>query len=166
MPTPASITTLNEYGSIDSVPLCAGSSAQNYAWMATDLAEVRMPAKLRGTDRILPTASGVRTTRRRATTSRRLIPMIFTGDCESDGTARIHDPDEQAWVNFYEFSGLVIDPPISDPARALTVVHKSLTWTGDIVIEDFTYNLRGPAEITGVLDVSIPAGRLTMAVGA
>ena len=94
MPTPSLITTLPEYASIESVPLCAGSSAMNYAWLATDLADVRQPAKLRGQNRPMPTADGTRATRRLKDEARRLIPMLFTGDCESDGTIAVHDPDE------------------------------------------------------------------------
>jgi hypothetical protein len=125
MPTPTLITTLPEYGSLESVPLCAGSSASNYAWMATDLADVRQPARLRGKNRVKPGAHGVTATKRYKTESRRLIPMLFTGDCESDGTAAIHDRDEQVWINFYEFVGLVLDPD-GTTTRTLTVVHKSL----------------------------------------
>ena len=163
MPTPALITSLPEYGSIEGVPLCAGTSAANYAWMATNLADVRQPAKLSGDNRKLPTTHGVRATPRYKTESRRLIPMLFTGDCESDGTAAIHDADEQVWVNFDEFVALVIDPD-SSTTRTLTVVHKSLTYTGEVVVEDWEYDTRGPAEIVGVLDVSITAGRLSLAV--
>lgn len=164
---PASlITGLPEYATLDSIPLCAGASVSAFAWLATDLADVRMPAKLRGTDRVMPHAPGVRTNRRRANQSRRLVPFLFTGECESDGSAATVDPDEQVWVNFDEFVGLVIDPPADDPRRELTVVHGSLTWEGDIVIEDFDYDLRGTGEIVGILDVSIPAGRLVMAVGS
>lgn len=163
MPTPALITTLPEYGSIESVPLCAGTSAANYAWMATDLADVRQPAKLTGQNRKMPATHGVRATPRYKTESRRLIPILFTGDCESDGTAAIHDPDEQVWVNFYEFVGLVLDPD-SSTTRTLTVVHKSLTYTGEVVVEDWEYDTRGGSEVVGVLDVSITAGRLSLAV--
>jgi hypothetical protein len=166
MPTPAAITSLPEYGSIESVPLAAGTSVANYAWLATDLADVRQPARLRGGDRILPGAPGVSVRApRRKTSSRRLIPMLFTGDCESDGTTAIHDPDEQVWINFDEFVQLVIDPDAT-ATRTLTVVHKSLTYAGEVVIEDWEYRLRGPSEITGVLDISIPAGRLTLTVGS
>lgn len=160
------ITTLPEYADIDSIPLCAGASAASYAWMATDLADVRAPAQIRGTDRTKPTAPGVTVTRRRKNQSRRLIPMLFTGDCESDGTAAVYTPDEQVWVNFDEFVGLVVDPPSGDPSRTLTVVHGTLTWAGDVVIEDFEYDTRGSSEIVGVLDVSIPAGRLALTVGS
>lgn len=163
MPTPALITSLPEYASLESVPLCAGTSAANYAWMATDLADVRQPARLRGSNRVLPQTHGVRGTRRWKHESRRLIPMLFTGDCESDGTAAIQDPDEQVWVNFYEFVGLVIDPD-SSTSRTLTVVHKSLTYSGEVVVEDWEYTTRGGSEVVGVLDVSILAGRLDLAV--
>jgi hypothetical protein len=165
MPTPTLITTLPEYGSLESVPLCAGSSASNYAWMATDLADVRQPARLRGKNRVKPGAHGVTATKRYKTESRRLIPMLFTGDCESDGTAAIHDRDEQVWINFYEFVGLVLDPD-GTTTRTLTVVHKSLTYSGEVVVEDWEYSTRGGAEVVGVLDVSITAGRLALVVGA
>jgi hypothetical protein len=163
MPTPTLITTVPEYGSIESVPLCAGTPAANYAWLATDLADLRQPARMVGSNRRLPKTHGVRGTRRWKTESRRLIPILFTGDCESDGTAAIHDPDEQVWVNFEEFVTLVIDPD-SSTSRSLSVVHKSLTYTGEVVVEDWEYETRGPSEVVGVLDLSILAGRLTLAV--
>lgn len=163
---PVQVSGLPEYATIDSTPLSAGASRSLYAWLATDLADVRLPAKIRGSDRILPHAPGVDVLRRRKDQSRRLIPMLFAGDCESDGTSASFSPDEQAWVNFDEFVGLVIDPPVGDPTRTLTVVHGSLTWEGGIVIEDFDYDIRGTAEIVGIVDVSIPAGRLAMSVGS
>lgn len=166
MPTPSLITALPEYASIESVPLCAGTSATNYAWLATDLADVRQPAKLRGSNRLKPMAHGVTVPGpRKKTESRRLIPILFTGDCESDGTAAIHDPDEQVWINFDEFVTLVIEPD-SSTTRTLSVVHKSLTYSGEVVVEDWEYDDRGPSEIVGVLDVCIPAGRLTLTVGS
>lgn len=165
MPTPAAITGLPEYATMEGTPLAAGASIAQYAWLATNLADVRQPAKLRGSNRKKPTAHGVTGTRRFRDESRRLIPMLFTGDCESDGTTAIHDPDEQVWINFDEFVDLVIEPD-SSTGRTLTVVHKSLTYTGEIVIEDWDYDDRGPAEIIGVLDISIKAGRLGMEVGS
>lgn len=165
MPTPALISTLPEYGSLEGVPLCAGTSARNFAWLATDLSDVRQPSRLSGSNRKPPTTHGVRATPRYKTESRRLIPMLFTGDCESDGTAAIHDADEQVWINFEEFVTLVLDPSAS-VTRTLSVVHKSLTYSGEVTIEDWDYNARGRSEVVGVLDVSIVAGRLALTVGS
>jgi hypothetical protein len=162
---PTGITTLPEYATLDAVPLAAGVSRREFAWMATDLADVRMPARLRGADDTMPATHGVSVNPRWATSSRRLIPMLFAGDCDSDGTAPAGTADEQVWLNLDEFTGLVMDPPLA-LTRTLTVVHGSLTWEGEIVIEDFEYQLRGTAEIVGILDLSISAGRLQMAAGS
>ncbi len=162
---PTGITSLPEYATLDSVPLSAGDSRQMFAWLATDLADVRMPSRLRGEDDTMPATHGVSVNPRYATSSRRLIPMVFAGDCDSDGAPATYPAAEQVWVNFDEFITLVMDPTLS-PTRTLTVTHGSLQWEGEIVIEDFDYQLRGTTEIVGVLDLSISAGRLELAAGS
>lgn len=155
------VTTIPEYGYIDSTPLAVGASGSRFAWMATDLAEVRLPAATRGSDVLIPGVSGIITNPRRVTATTRLIPMLFTGDCDLDG-----DPggvaDEQVWVNLDWFRALVVQPSSGDPRRELTVVHGSLTWVGDVVVERFDYRARGPAEIVGVLEVTLPDGHLML----
>jgi hypothetical protein len=162
---PTLITGLPEHALLDAIPLAAGVSRREFAWLATDLSDVRMPSRLRGSDDILPMTHGVSPNPRYATASRRLIPIVFAGDCDSDGTAPAGTNVEQLWLNFDEFIGLVMDPPVA-LTRTLTVVHGSLEWEGEIVIEDFDYKERGTEEIVGVLDLSISAGRLQMAVGS
>jgi hypothetical protein len=167
---PTAITALPEYGSLDAVPLSAGDSLRAFAWLATDLADVRMPARLRGGDDIKPKTHGVSVNPRWRTASRRLIPILFAGDTDSDGAPSALTAAEQVWVNLDEFSGLVMEPDILTPTRTLTVVHGSLTWTGEVVVEDFEFEMRAggatTAEIIGVLDVSIVAGRLVLAGGS
>ncbi len=155
------ITDLPEYSWYGDVPLAAGVNAHRFAWMATALDDVRRPAAIRGEDTLIPGPAGVVVNRRRRTVSRRLIPVLFTGDVDSDGDPG-GAPDEQVWVNFYEFCAAVVEPPDGDPRRTLSVVHGSLLWSGPAVVEDFDYRARGPAEIVGVLEVSLPEGRLTL----
>jgi hypothetical protein len=159
---PENIADLPEFAWLDETPLSAGASVSAFAWMATDLADVRQPAKIRGSDRVLPDAPGVAVTRRRMDQTRRLIPMLFSGGTDSEGEPGALPIDEQVWVNFYEFVELVVDPPAGDPRRELSVFHGSLTWGGDIVVEDWEYNVRNDGELVGVLDVSIPDGRLIL----
>src|SRR5690554_6449375 len=105
-----------ENGWIDNVPLAVGEGPGRFAWLATDLADLRRPA------------------------------------------------DQQVWVNLAEFRSLVIEPPGGDPRRTVAVTHGALTWTGHLVVESFDIRERGPAEIVGVLEVSLPMGQLEMEV--
>lgn len=155
--------TCPENGWIDSVPLAAGVSPGRFAWLATDLADLRRPPDLRGQDTLIPGVPGVVVNQRRPTRSVRLIPMIFAGDCDSDGQPGL-PPDQQVWVNLHEFSEAVVVPPGGDPRRTVAVTHGALTWTGHLVVESFDYRARGPAELVGVLEVSLPLGQLEMEV--
>lgn len=152
-----------ENGWIDGVPLAAGVGPGRFAWMATDLADLRRPADLRGTDTLLPEVPGVIVNPRRPTVSTRLVTMIFAGDCDSDGAPGL-PADQQVWVNLALFQSLVIEPPGGDPRRTVAVTHGALQWTGHLVVESFDIRERGPAEIVGVLEVSLPMGQLEMEV--
>lgn len=163
---PTAIPGLPEYGTIEGVPLSTGTSSARFAWLATDLAEVRMPSALRGSNRRKPLAHGTSPTSRYKDESRRLIPMLFAGDCDSDGDPGAGSATEQVWLNLDEFTTLVLDPNPAVLTRTLTVVQGSLEWEGEITIEDFTYNMRSTAEIVGVIDVSIVGGRLTLGSGS
>lgn len=155
---PTVLPGLAEYLTIDDVP------CSTKAWQIADHTPLWNEAQVRGSDVLVPGIAGVIPQRRRRTVTSVSLPMMFWGDFDSDGTPAT-DVREQLWLNVAEFQELVIEPTgVGDGTRA-AVLHLAggHTLVGDVhVLGQLALGglADGPTAVRGVLDLSIPAGRL------
>jgi hypothetical protein len=82
------------------------------AWVHTNLAEMLSYATLRGENRILPGAIGVRPLRRRATETTRTVNLTVFGDHQPDGTMHA-DPIAGLFLNLADLLDNLIDPAVN-----------------------------------------------------
>lgn len=133
------------------------------AWYVTDLTELWMPPAQRGSNVIIPHASGTRAYRRRITETEVALPMVISGAVDQDG---------MAWPNVLEGLRLniewlgenVVDPPLDGSAtRAATLTSPDglTTLTADVQVLALERGALHIGELVtqAVLHILIPAGR-------
>lgn len=143
----------------------SGVNLRGPAWHVLDLFPLWSSPTLRGQDRILPTAAGVRPFRRRRTVTVRSLEMVVVGDCDRFGDV-IVDCDEadyaaQLQENIDYLLDNVVEPPgTQDGTRdAILTMPDGTTRTADVHVVGFDLH-GGRYDITGVtLTLSIPNGR-------
>ena len=148
--------TRAEYLEIDGVPLATP------AWEIVDLSPLWQPADVRGSDRLIPGAAGVKPYRRRRTVSKRSLPMIVYGFEDLDGVAYA-DVREGLETNLDYLRANVVDPTNVGDGTRTAVLHlpSGSTRTGSVHVEGFELGTAGPTSIRAVLTLSIPEGVLT-----
>lgn len=92
----------DEYLEIDGVAL------DTPAWIVTDLGPLWEPADVRGGDRLIPGAAGVRSYQRRATVTRKALAMSIFGDVDQAGTPQA-DVRAGLWANVAYLRANVVD---------------------------------------------------------
>lgn len=149
------VITADEYLIINNVPLATP------AWRLTDLTPLWTSAAVRGSDRLLPGAPGVRALRRRPTATVLVLPGVVFGNQDREGTAH---PDARTGLhaNIAVLQSEIIEPPTSgDGTRAATWVIPGTDKTADVHVTAFTPTAFTPDTVRFVLELSIPAGRFT-----
>jgi hypothetical protein len=146
-----------------------GTSMHCPAWNVTDLLDLWMPAAVRGTDRIMPGSPGVRAKPRRATVTRRSLPIAVCGEVGPDGSP-ISDYMAGLESNIDQLRADVIDPTgVGDGTRlAVIVMPSGNSRSRRIHIEGLTLgrHMEGVNQFTGqqgyvmlaTLEISIPRG--------
>ncbi len=137
------------------------------AWTCSNLTPLWEPAGIRGTDRIVPEASGVLARRRRPTMSVYSIELSVGGFADMTGLAAPgmgNGPEEfeQLEYNLDFLRQNVLDPR-TDPNPDGTILGELIMPSGEIRtaylhVLGFTVNVRVSHVIHGVLDLSVPSG--------
>lgn len=140
---------------------------KTYAWTCPDLTPLWMPSAVRGTDRILPGASGVIAYRRRKTITQYALDFRVSGISDQygeivAGTGNGPEEFEQLEYNLDYLRQNVIDPRTS-PNPDGTIYGELTMPSGDVRtayvhVLGFTVNARVSHVLQGVLDISIPSG--------
>lgn len=149
------VITASEYLIVNSTPLATP------AWRLTDLTPLWSSAEVRGSDRILPGAPGVRAMRRRPTATRLILPGVVWGDRNRENTP-YGDVRTGLHTNIAALQAAVIEPPTTgDGTVAATWVIPGTDRTANVHVLAFTPTKLSPRSIRFVLELSIPTGRFT-----
>jgi hypothetical protein len=142
------------YLEINSVPLATP------AWEIPDLSALLDSGNLRGSDRLLPGAAGVRPLRRRRTVWVLTFPLDVMGDVDEDG-APITDANEgvnehMAYLN----ANLGFADPTGDGTVPAVFRRGDLpAWTADVHFLGFKGSRKlGEFLVRTTFDISVPAG--------
>lgn len=144
-----------EYVVIDGVPL------DTPAWRTLNLDALWGGATLRGQDRIMPGATGVRVKRRRVTTTTVNLNLEIFGDFDwqgnpqSDARVGLEVNIEHLWEN-------VAEPPVTSPYTRTVQLYmpSGLIRTGEAHVESFTIQGDSPTTARAVLELSLTGGLL------
>lgn len=151
----ATVITRYPHLEIDGVPLATP------AWEAMDLHGLLQGADQRGSDRLLPGASGVRAYKRRPTVSKRPVRLVIFGDYDREGVAYA-DPFLGLVANIDYLRANVADPTgTGDGTRTAVLRLTALSSkTGPVHVEGLELSDDDPPTVRGVLMLSLPAGAL------
>lgn len=148
MPT---VITRDQYLEVNSVPLATP------AWRILDLSKL-YGLDVRGSDRLLPGADGLRATRRRIDQRVIGLPFIVIGAADHEGTTNA-DPYEGLDDNIDYLMTNVVAP---------TTTTRTAVWhrangnvSAAVFVEGLTPDTWGNGWVRFVLELSIPAGRFT-----
>jgi hypothetical protein len=152
------VVTRSEWLDIDGTPLATP------AWEvpAGGLLGLIQGPDVRGSDRLIPGVAGVRRYKRRATVSKRSVPLVIWGTFDLEGVAHA-DHAEGLVANIDYLRANVADPiGTGDGTRTATLHLKDgSTRTGPVHVE--TMELGGDSEdayVRAVLNLSLPLGAL------
>lgn len=150
--------------SIDGIPM------KTHGWNVLDLRPLWMPASIRGSDKILPGASGVRAYPRRPTVTEISLSMIITGEANMLGAPPVTGVEHvsqalfiQLQANIAYLRANVIDPisPSTDGTRtAILTMPDGSTRTGAVHVVGLTVNDMKEHIMATTLTLSIPGGTL------
>lgn len=149
------LITRDWYLEVNSIPLATP------AWEIPDLSGLLDSGALRGSDRLLPGATGVRPHRRRRTVWVVTFPLDVVGDVDEDGDP-VTDPNEgvnehMAYLNanlgFADGTGDGTVPCVFHRGGSLT------NWAADVHFLGFKGSQKlGEFLVRTTFDISIPAG--------
>lgn len=150
------VITATEYLEIASTPLATP------AWRITSLVPLWASADVRGTDRLLPGAAGVRPNRRRPTVTRYALNMVIWGDRSREGTPYA-DVRIGLDTNIEALHAAIVDPPGTDTGTRAAVWHTAdgSTRTADVHVLGLVPRELSPRSVRATLQLSIPTGRFT-----
>lgn len=147
-------TIRTEYLEVD------GTSLATYAWEIVDLSPLWSSAKVRGADKRIPGAAGVRRYRRRRDVTTRSLPMVIVGTVDQDGVAYA-DARSGLRANLDVLEANVVAPTnIGDGTRTAILHQVGDTKTGPIHVLGLDVGPLGPSGARAVLEISIPGGKL------
>lgn len=142
------------YLEINSVPLAT------HAWEIPDLSPLLDSGTLRGTDRLLPGAAGVRALPRRRTVTVLTFPLDVVGDVDDDGVA-IADPNEGVNEHMAYLNANLGFASATGDGTVPAVFHRGdlPSWTADVHFLGFKGSQKlGEFLVRTTFDISIPAG--------
>lgn len=150
------VITAAEYLEIASTPLATP------AWRITSLVPLWVSADLRGSDRLLPGASGVRAQRRRLTVTRKAFELVIFG--RQDRTGNFYDDVREGLdANIAALQAAIVDPPGTATGTRAATWHRAngSTATADVHVLGIVPRELSPAAVRATLQLSIPTGRFT-----
>ncbi len=128
------------------------------AWCALNLIELWVPGDVRGSDRIIPGAAGVRPYRRRLTVTEFDIEMVITGFVDPAGVVNA-DPWVGLEENINALKALVTDSPDADGTWPATLTMPSTEErTADVHVLALRIGELGIGATLAALEISIPQG--------
>ena len=137
-------------------------------WMVSNLGMLWVRGEVRGSDVLMPGADGVRPFRRRPTVTAYSLPFVISGDVDYE-TGEACSSDDDRWVAFernlaYIDDNLVAPPGTREGTREarMTMPSGAERWA-DLHVLRLTGRVED-ATFVGVMNISIPAGRLAEAV--
>lgn len=115
---------------------------------------------VRGADRVIPGLSGVRAFKRRSTVTEISLPLAVYGARDHAG-----DPADgttaQAAANVGWLIDAFVHPDTTDGTVTATVTVGGMSLSGAVHVTGIACAAGGPGWVTGTLNLSIPAGRLS-----
>jgi len=131
------------------------------AWEASDLNSLLQGPDQRGSDRLLPGASGVRPYKRRATVSKRSVRLVIFGDYDREGVAYA-DPFAGLVANIDYLRLNVSDPTGTGDGTRTAILRLSAVSakTGSVHVEGLELSDDDPPTVRAVLMLSLPTGAL------
>lgn len=143
------------YLEVNSIPLATP------AWEIPDLSALLDSGVLRGADRTLPGAAGVRAQKRRRNVWVVTFPLDVMGDKDSDGSA-ISDPNEGVNLHMEYLNEHLGFASETGDGTVPAVFHRGdlPEWTADVHFLGFKGSQKqGEFLVRTTFDLSIPAGR-------
>lgn len=148
------VITATEYLEIASTPLATP------AWRILDLTPLWSSAAVRGDDRVLPHADGVRPERRRVTVTQVALPMVIWGDKNRENTP-YGDIRVGLLTNIEALHTAIVVPTTGDGTRAATWHQATGTATADVHVLGLAVRALSPRSVRATLQLSIPQGRFS-----
>lgn len=148
--------TRTTYLSIGGVPL------STHAWDHKNLHVMWEGADVRGEDRIIPFAHGVRPHRRYRTATTKSLELVIRGDLTSGGAPNA-DGHSGLWANVNFLRTNVVDPVATESGTRTAVLYlpDSTTRSGDVHVLGMELNPISYKVALATIDISIPNGVLS-----
>lgn len=148
------ITFPSQYLELAGVPLSTP------AWEVLNLQVLLSGPTTRGSNVIIPGATGVRPRRRRATERRLTLELALSGIRDAEGT--LYDDPVLGLLENIEALREVTDPPTaSNSVITATLYWNGETRTGGVQVENFEVGAyTSPTDVPATIDITILAGAL------
>lgn len=144
-----------------------GVDLATHAWLITDLSDLLNDGRVRGSDRVMPHADGVRAFRRRRTARVATFPLMIWGGYDVDGVVQA-DPVQGAIDHMvYLSDNLGIGYDVGDgTVPAVWHLPDGSTLEADVHVLGLigTTDLGEEGVLRTTLDISIPSGRFAVPV--
>jgi hypothetical protein len=139
-----------------------GVSLHRDAWWISDLSPLWGSPDVRGADKVIPGASGVRPKKRRANVTQVVLELVVVGEYDRFDAPTAIDPTEQLEANVAYLRANVMDPTNVGDGTRLATHHlpSGATRSGPVHVIDFEPASRALTEMTFALGLSIPGGAL------
>lgn len=149
------VTTRSSFVSI------GGISLATPAWDVLNIHVLWQGPEVRGSDRLLPGAAGVRPYRRRATVTRYTLELVINGTFREDGLTYANPAIGLQSNIDYLYANVVAPVATTSGTRAVSLVMPDgTTRTGHAHVEAFQIAPISFKVVRATMDISIPTGRL------
>jgi len=150
--------TRTEYLEVNNVPLATP------AWEVLDLSPLWGIGGLRGEDRVIPFADGKSPLRRVRDDWREVVPIVIYGDFDQNNVAQSNTRTGlQANIDYLRDN--ILTPNTTDPGTWTLKLHmpdSTIRTAECFVLPPMQLVPLSPMAVRGVLDILIPAGKLTI----
>ena len=129
-------------------------------WEQTNFYTLYSSANVRGENRIMPGAVGIRALRRRPTETTRTVELVIFGDRSWDGSINA-DPIAGLLANINHLQANVVDPlATADSTRTAQLVHPDGNKAATVQVLGFEIasDSYGPAVVSASMDIAIIGG--------
>lgn len=152
------IVTEDDYLTIDGVPM------STTAWRLKNSFVLWEPADTRGTNALIPGATGVRPRRIRSTETQKTLQLTVWGEENWNGV-EYADPERGLWLNLEHFKTNVVAPPDNSTGTRTAVLYVPDAGTGSISgsiqVRKMRLDALNPTTLDIELDITIPGGALS-----